>query len=329
MRKNSNGFTLIELLVVIFIIAIVAAGVLYALSPARRIGESNDVRRKTELVAIAKAVELYTADHGKAPTELTYAGIVAGSKYVLCSSAGTLTCAGQTLACRVVDDTDFIGVYLPSLPIDPSKSATTDTGYYISRSNNNTLVLGSCTSYSSTAVQVAAQVNLPTFAVSCGDGTIGGSEVCDYIGTACPNNASYRYSGYAYDGSTCISSTYACDTTCAACINQASCTGTCGAGGIYSAGYCYYLATNDTSTCNDVCTNNNSTCTDGSWNDNATCTMATNLGATCNTCTSNASARAPAYDSANNVCYYRSSGNGACTQTFDLSDYRRICGCNS
>jgi prepilin-type N-terminal cleavage/methylation domain-containing protein len=49
MNNRQSGFTLIELLVVIFIIAIVAASALYALNPARRIGESNDARRKTEM----------------------------------------------------------------------------------------------------------------------------------------------------------------------------------------------------------------------------------------------------------------------------------------
>ncbi len=328
MNNRQSGFTLIELLVVIFIIAIVAASALYALNPARRIGESNDARRKTELESVARAVELYTADHGSAPTDIAYAGIVVGSKYVLCSSAGTLTCGSQTLPCRVISSTDFLGTYLPALPVDPTKSSTADTGYYVTRSNNNTLILGSCSTYSGNPVEIAARVNLPTYVTACADGIVGGSEVCDYTSTACPNNASYRYTGYAYDGVTCTSSTYACNTSCNGCINQASCLGTCDSGGVYSGGYCWYVAPDDSSSCTAVCSTHGS-CTVGTWNDDASCTIAAALGISCTSCTGSATNKAPAYDSVSNGCYYRSGGgNAACSGNHGISDFRRICACN-
>lgn len=163
--SRTSGFTLIELLVVIFIIAVVAAAALYALNPAKRIGESNDGRRNSDLISLGKALELYTADYGSAPSQLASSGIAAGQKYVLCSSAAELSCAGQTNDCLVVTDTNFLGQYLPSLPIDPTKSAVTDTGYYITRSNTNSLVLGACSSYNTSApIQVTSRVNLPAYA---------------------------------------------------------------------------------------------------------------------------------------------------------------------
>ena len=158
------GFTLIELLVTIGIVAIIAAAVLYALNPAGRIGESNDSRRKMDLQSISEAIEMYTVDYGSAPSQLASPNIASGQKYVLCSSATTLTCNGQSNTCLPVTDTNFLGQYLPTLPIDPTKTAVTDTGYYISRSNTNTLILGACSVYDTAAsVELASRVNLPTY----------------------------------------------------------------------------------------------------------------------------------------------------------------------
>lgn len=330
MNRSYSGFTIIELLVVVAIIAIIAVGAFVALNPTKRLGDSNDARRKADLISLARAIELYTADYGTAPSQLVSAAIQAGQKYVLCSSASTLSCNGQSNSCRVVTDSNFIGPYLSSLPIDPAKTATTDTGYYITRSNTNTLVLGACTPYSSSAVEVAARVNLPTYVASnsCGDGSVGGAEVCDYTSTACPNNASYRYTGFVYDGSTCTSSKYACSTSCDACITKAACLGTCDSGGVYSGGYCWYLAPDDATACSTVCTNHSTTCTNSTWNDSGTCTIAGSLGISCSSCNSVASNKAPYYDSGTSACYYRASGSGACTGTVGIPGFNRICACN-
>ncbi len=328
MTKRQSGFTLIELLIVIFVIAIVAAAALYALNPARRIGESNDARRKSDLVSVGKAIELYTADRGSAPTDLANAGIAVGSKYVLCSTPGSLSCGGQTLPCRVVDDTDFLGVYLPALPIDPAKSSTADTGYYVTRANNNTLSLGACTSYGDSGVTIASRVSLPTYTVTCGDGVVAGAEVCDYNGTVCPNNASYRYSGYAYDGATCTSSSYACNTSCGACINQASCLGSCESGGVYNGGFCWYIGEAGQS-CTTVC--GTKTCSATNFNDDASCSRASSL-ITCTTCESVNNSAAPmtfsvdAGEGVETTCSYRVTANLDCSAS--VAFMRRICACN-
>jgi hypothetical protein len=178
-------------------------------------------------------------------------------------------------------------------------------------------------------VEIAARVNLPTYTAVCADGVVGGSEVCDYTGsTACPNNASYRYNAYAYNGSTCTANTYACNTSCSGCINQASCLGTCDNGGIYSGGYCYYMASNDLSSCDDVCASHNGgVCTHTSWNDNASCTLMTAL-VGCGSCSSSALAPTPHKDTQNDVCYYRTSGAGTCSGTVGIEGFIRLCGCS-
>ncbi|MBT6691180.1 prepilin-type N-terminal cleavage/methylation domain-containing protein [Candidatus Parcubacteria bacterium] len=176
---SKRGFTIIELIIVITIVAVLAIGIFVAVDPAKRIGEARDAQRWSDLIAIAKAVELYTADNGQLPSDFSVSNIAEGEKLVLCSSAASRTCDGQTEACLVVDDSDFLGVYLNSIPIDPSKSVDTDTGYYITRGSGNSITFGVCDAYNSAGIEMKAQVSMATLVAVCGDGDIEGSEACD------------------------------------------------------------------------------------------------------------------------------------------------------
>ncbi len=64
-----KGFTLIELLVVIAVLGIVAGTLFTVINPAKRIGQANDSKRKTDLAQIQKALEqFYQDNNGKYPT---------------------------------------------------------------------------------------------------------------------------------------------------------------------------------------------------------------------------------------------------------------------
>ena len=65
MNKAKNGFTLIELLVVVAIISILTLVTVSQFQTARK--KANDVARKGDLSALAKALEMYYADYGKFP----------------------------------------------------------------------------------------------------------------------------------------------------------------------------------------------------------------------------------------------------------------------
>lgn len=64
-KKNIKGFTLIELLVVISIISLIASMSVYAINLAR--AKARDARRKSDLLIIAKALELYYDDYSHYP----------------------------------------------------------------------------------------------------------------------------------------------------------------------------------------------------------------------------------------------------------------------
>ena len=147
-----RGFTLIELLIVIGIIGIVAAAVLVAVDPAKRFAQSRDARRAAEVYSILNAVLNYTADHvGASPAAIDgdsstaqILGTAASGCNVGCSPAGT-----TTVACADLHG-DLVSTYIAKMPIDPrgtNGSVTYDslrTGYYINRTAEGRITVGSC-----------------------------------------------------------------------------------------------------------------------------------------------------------------------------------------
>lgn len=94
LKRKSPGFTLIELLVVIAIIGVLATFIVASFSNAQE--KSRDARRKSDLDAIKKALELAKSDSTN------------GSYYPNAASAATLTTPG----------------YIRQLPTDPSTSTS-------------------------------------------------------------------------------------------------------------------------------------------------------------------------------------------------------------
>lgn len=177
-RQNNKGFTIVQLIITLSVIVILAVGAIQAYNPTKRIGQTNDARRSQDIESLAKALETYQIDNDQLPADFTGLNIYDTHKVVLCSSAAELTCDGQSRDCLVVDDVDFLGEYIPSLPIDPTKIATTDTGYYVTRDEDR-LAFGACDTYDSDGIEYIAKVALADYAAECGDGEVEGNEVCD------------------------------------------------------------------------------------------------------------------------------------------------------
>jgi len=173
---DNKGFTLMQLIVSVSVLAILATSVFFVLNSSARLGKAKDIKRYEDITAIAKAIELYQLDNGSLPTSFTTSTISSSDKVVLCSSADSLTCDGLTTSCLVVDDVDFLDTYFGgSLPVDPDKTDTTDTGYYITRSGDK-MTFGACTNYEGNDIEYIARA---TMTVGCGNGILEGDEVCD------------------------------------------------------------------------------------------------------------------------------------------------------
>lgn len=78
-----KGFTLVEVLVVISILGIIIGGVLTTLNPLEQIKKGNDVKRKSDLSQIQKALEAYYQDNGKYPASDSSFRIVDATKGVI------------------------------------------------------------------------------------------------------------------------------------------------------------------------------------------------------------------------------------------------------
>lgn len=58
-KLSPKGFTLIELLIVIAVLGILAAGVLVAINPVKKVNQANDARLKNDIGQIAQAAQAY------------------------------------------------------------------------------------------------------------------------------------------------------------------------------------------------------------------------------------------------------------------------------
>lgn len=67
-NARKSGFTLLEILVAIAVVGLVAAAVLVAVDPVRRVAESRNARRHFEAYSLKEALLTYSLDHGNLPS---------------------------------------------------------------------------------------------------------------------------------------------------------------------------------------------------------------------------------------------------------------------
>ncbi len=127
-QQLQKGFTLIELLLVIAIIAILAAIVIIAINPSRQLAQSNNAQRRSDVNTILNAVYQYTIDNsGVLPS-----GIGTTALEVCRSDVATSSCTGGVALSALYADE----LYVVGMPIDPTETSTTGTGYFIVRSTS-------------------------------------------------------------------------------------------------------------------------------------------------------------------------------------------------
>lgn len=127
MKKN-KGFTLIEILVVIGIIALLATIVIIAINPARQFAQARNTQRVANLNTILNAIGQNMADNKGVWT--------CGSVYFKASNASTtIGTGGSDLNC-------LVPTYIASgIPTDPTGGTSSNTGYTISTTTANTVMV--------------------------------------------------------------------------------------------------------------------------------------------------------------------------------------------
>lgn len=136
------------------IISVLAAIILVAVDPPKRFAQSRDARRSAEVYSILNAVLNYVSDNvGALPAGLDNDSLT--SQVIGTGSACNVGCtpAGTTLATCLDLSAVSVGLvdeYIVRMPIDPRGTNGTytydsaRTGYYINKTSNNRILVGSC-----------------------------------------------------------------------------------------------------------------------------------------------------------------------------------------
>ena len=142
---DKKAFTLVELIIVIAIIAILAGAIFVAIDPARRLNETRNARRHSDVATILDAVRKYQVDNDG----VYYDEIANASEdtYYIIGTDGT-GCAGScgmvTVDDECIDLEDIGPNYLAILPQDPKDGTDGNTGYYFFRSSEGYFEVGAC-----------------------------------------------------------------------------------------------------------------------------------------------------------------------------------------
>lgn len=167
---GKKGFTLIELLIVIGVLGILAGIILVAVDPAKRLQQARDARRFSEVNSLLNAILNYTVDN---KGNLPGAGAsgtttpVAGTVYQLgaVSDGNELNCnevcadapsTPETTCLDLAANTAFVDEYIAEIAVDPADGVYTTgrTGYYLTRSTNGRIEVGSCNAEIETSIKI-------------------------------------------------------------------------------------------------------------------------------------------------------------------------------
>lgn len=157
--KSKKGFTLVELIIVIAIVAILAAVAFVAVDPARRLHESRNAARWTNVTSISDTLNTYYTDNdGKFPDDALnpIADQTVDEYYMIgtCTTEAILTdcpvLVGKSLKPNCAElDLLVTENYLNKIPVEdiagPNGAYTAlKTGYFIKKPASGPLGVGAC-----------------------------------------------------------------------------------------------------------------------------------------------------------------------------------------
>ena len=213
---NKKGFSLAQLVVAISVLLILSAGVLLWIDPLVRVGVAKDQKRGQDLAMLKEAFGIYSS---KQQGALPILGEITSAKKVLCSSVALLSCGEDEEYCLIVDDSDFFASYLSALPVDPDKTSSSDSGYYLQKDANDKLVIGACSNYGEEEI-----TETTTIAINC---TVYGGGHCWYLAGSnqtcnsfCQsiNKECVSWAKYGPDTNTCLLNAPFSEITCSSCL---------------------------------------------------------------------------------------------------------------
>lgn len=142
---NKKGFTLVELIIVIAVIAILAGAIFVAIDPARRLNETRNARRASDIATILDATKKYQADN-EGVHYSTIAALTVGEYYQIgtASTGCAIACGLENTQSACVNINGMGTNYLALVPVDPNNGTTAQTGYAMVRDSQGAITVLAC-----------------------------------------------------------------------------------------------------------------------------------------------------------------------------------------
>lgn len=143
--KKQNAFTLVELIIVIAIIAVLAGAIFVAIDPARRLNETRNARRSSDIATILDGVKKYQADNGG--THFSSVANLSANFWYQVGTAGsgcTISCGIDTTEGACVNLSSIGTNYLAITPQDPETGTAQQTQYALRRDTNGAITVRAC-----------------------------------------------------------------------------------------------------------------------------------------------------------------------------------------
>lgn len=147
--KKLKGFTFVEILLVVLVIAILAIVVFVSINPSKKLSDSRDSRRRTDIDMILSAVHSLIVDNkGTLPVGL--ANNMPAQLQIGTSSGAAISNGYCKVALNAhVDLTTPLAKYLKTIPVDPLGGTSGSTAYAIRVDANGIVTVTACNSENS------------------------------------------------------------------------------------------------------------------------------------------------------------------------------------
>ena len=121
-----------------------AGAIFVAIDPARRLHETRNARRSSDVTTILDSLKKYQADNGGTHFD-EIADLDANVNYGIGTGGDTCaTCTAVGGVSECVDIEDMGENYLAVVPSDPKVGSDNETGYYLLKSNLGAITVGAC-----------------------------------------------------------------------------------------------------------------------------------------------------------------------------------------
>ncbi len=145
--KNKLAFSALETLTAFFIIGLLVAMISLVVDPQRRLAETRNSKRSSDIIQISSAINQYMLDNHEVPLGVNGIPRILGTAQSGCDISCWEGASYGVGAASCLDLRPYlVPKYLSDIPIDPQAGNSEITYYAVSRDGNDRIVVYSCNS---------------------------------------------------------------------------------------------------------------------------------------------------------------------------------------